>query len=115
MLKTSINKRRSLAPLLFICLLLTLGGCEHVGPFVEPVDPGGIPEGPGLFSGESGTVYENKNSTPTISESEELNGSDANGFNEFKAYQRWKSEERYSDEYKEFQEWMRYKKWKSEQ
>lgn len=113
MLHSFTNKRRSFAPLLFV-YLLSLAGCNNVGPFVEPVDPGGIPEGPGLFSGENGTLYQSKNSDVS-SEAISEESSGAAEFKEFRDYQQWLKEGRNSDEYKEFQEWMRYKKWKSGQ
>ena len=121
MLKTSINKQRSLASLLFLCLTLSVSGCGTVGPFVEPEKPDPEPTGPGLFTGEKGYYSPGGDSqssnTKTVvdQDSDTDTETDTANFAEFEAYQRWKTEERHSDEYREFKQWLEFKKWKSQQ
>ena len=117
MLLKSINKRRSLAPLLFLCLTLT--GCASVGPYVDPPEADPMPKGPGLFTGDKGYYSPNDDdsaSTEVKSVSTQGTASESTGdFEEFEAYQRWKSEERHSNEYREFKQWLEFKQWKSQQ
>lgn len=116
MLITGINKRRSLAPLLFLCL--ALAGCAHVGPYVDPPEADPMADGPGLFTGEKGYYSyggDSKETDTKVKVVEEKGTLDPADFAEFEAYQRWKTEERNSKEYREFQQWQEYKKWKLEQ
>ena len=116
MLQNSISKRRSLAPLLFLCLSLT--ACMKVGPYVDPPESDPLPEGPGLFTGEKGYYSPNddsENSEEKPVSTESTISSSTDDFEEFEAYQRWKTEERQSDEYREFKQWLEFKKWKSQQ
>jgi hypothetical protein len=115
MLNSSINKRRSLAPLLFLCL--SLAGCA-IGPFEEPPEADPLPEGPGLFTGKTGYYSPNedsKNAEVKPGSSEDTALESTGDFAEFEAYQRWKTEERDSNEYREFLQWQQYRKWKSQQ
>ncbi|MBI3897255.1 MAG: hypothetical protein HY308_03045 [Gammaproteobacteria bacterium] len=81
-----------------------------------------IPEGPGIFSGETGefTVYSDKKAkvnTPATAKVADASTPEAYGeFQEFQEFQRWKEANKDTPEYKEFQdwrEWKAYRAWKA--
>lgn len=115
MIMNIIKKQWGLTPLLF--LSLALASCAYVGPYVDPPEADPMPEGPGLFTGETGSILiGGKNRASSARHDAESGTLQAQeDFVEFEAYQRWKNVDRFTDEYKEFQQWFNYKEWKSQQ
>lgn len=121
MLQKFIIKQRNLVSLLF--LSLTLISCGQIGPYIEPIEPDAIPPGPGLFSGDTGsfTIRSDRRDTDTntsgVSDAEIVT-KDSAEFEQFKEWQKLKSETSSSPQakqYEEFQLWLKFKKIKAVQ
>ena len=78
------------------------------------------PEGPGIFSGETGEIIifkEDKNSSITDSTASDDSGSQPNfsesDFEEFSAFKRWLNSKQTQDQnYQEFLQWLKYEEYK---
>lgn len=105
--------------LLFIGLIMT--GCSQVGPYVEPVEPDALPAGPGLFTGNAGGLtFESKRKDIETNGSSDakMKAKDLTEFEQFKEWQKLKSNTSLSSEtkqYEEFLQWLEFKKFKGEQ
>ncbi len=100
--------------------LLTAAGCSsmNLGQFDETPDPREEMPGPGIFSddkGETKLKWSTDNNQPPV-EAAEVSSTTTDEITEFEQFKRWnklRTEDRESEEYQEFLLWLNYQNFKT--
>ncbi len=102
--------------------LLTAAGCSsmNLGQFDETPDPREEMPGPGIFSDEEGNTtlkWSNDKNQPSV-EAAEVSSKTTDEkaeFEQFKLWNKLRTEDRESEEYQEFLQWLNYQDFKARQ